>query len=167
VTLDAFQKGLVELLPRLRRFARALSGDVVDADELVQAAVERGLERRVQWRQGTRLDSWMFTIMRNAWIDEARSQGRRRRRFAPLEADESVAGLDGDVVHARHEAREVVAAMGRLLEDQRVVVALVLVEGLSYYEAAEVLDIPAADLTRRLVRGREALLAHLEGGVAA
>jgi RNA polymerase sigma-70 factor (ECF subfamily) len=167
VTLDAFQKGLVDLLPRLRRFARALTGSAVDADDLVQAAVERGLERRDQWRPGTRLDSWMFTIMRNAWIDETRSRGRRGRIFAPPEAGEHVAGSDGEAIHARLEAREVAAAMGRLPEDQRLAVALVLVEGLSYREAAEVLDIPMGTLTSRLVRGRQALLAHLEGGIAA
>lgn len=167
MTLDAFQKGLVELLPRLRRFARALTGNVVDAEDLVQATVERGLERRNQWRPGTRLDSWMFTIMRNAWIDETRSRGRRGRLFAPSEAGEHVAGSDGETVHARLEAREVAAAMARLPQDQRLAVALVLVEGLSYREAAEVLNIPMGTLTSRLARGRQALLAHLEGGVAA
>jgi RNA polymerase sigma-70 factor (ECF subfamily) len=164
VTLDAFQKGLVELLPRLRRFARALTGNAVDADDLVQAAVERGLERRDQWRTGTRLDSWMFTIMRNAWIDETRSRGRRGRLFAPPEAGENVAGSDAEAVHARLEAKEVAEAMGELPEDQRIAVALVLVEGLSYREAAEVLDIPMGTLTSRLVRGRQALLARFAGG---
>ena len=137
------------------------------ADDLVQAAVKRGLERRSQWRPGTRLVSWMFTIMRNAWIDETRSRGRRGRLFAPPEAGEHVAGSDGEAVHARLEAREVAAAMGRLPEDQRLAVALVLVEGLSYQEAAEILDIPKRSLSNRLARGCQALLAHLEGGVAA
>jgi RNA polymerase sigma-70 factor (ECF subfamily) len=167
VTLDAFQTGLVELLPRLRRFARALTGSVVDADDLVQTALERGLERRDQWRPGTRLDSWMFTIMRNAWIDETRSRGRRGRIFAPEEAGEHVAGADGEAAHARLQAREVAEAMSRLPEDQRVAVALVLVDGLSYREAAEVLDIPMGTLTSRLVRGRQALLAQFEDGAAA
>ena len=142
MTLDAFQKGLVEILPRLRRFARALTGSAVDADDLVQAAVERGLERRGQRRPGARLDSWMFTIMRNAWTDETRSRRRRGRLFASPEAGEPVAGADGAAVHARLEAREVATAMERLPQDQRLAVALVLVEGLSYREAAEVLDIP-------------------------
>jgi RNA polymerase sigma-70 factor (ECF subfamily) len=163
VTLDAFQKGLVELLPRLRRFARALTGGSVDADGLVQAAVERGLERRGQWRPGARLDSWMFTIMTNAWIDETRSRERRGRLFAPPEAD----GPGGEAVHARLEAREVAAAMSGLSQDQRLAVALVLVEGLSFSEAADVLDIRAGALTSRLVHGRHALLAHLEAGVTA
>ena len=157
VTLDAFQKGLVELLPRLRRFARVLAGGAVDADDLVQAAVERGLERRDQWRLGARLDSWMFTIMRNAWIDDAGGRGRRGRLFTPPEAGEPVARAEG----------EVAAAMERLPEDQRLAVALGLAEGLPYREAAEVLEVPAGALASRLVRGRQALLAHFEGGVAA
>ena len=167
VILDAFQNGLVELLPRLRRFARAVAGGALEADVLVQAAVQRGLERRGQWRPDTRLDSWMFTIMTNAWIDATLSRGRREPLFAPSAAGEPAAGSDGEAVHARLEAREVAAAMARLPEDQRLAVALVLVEGLSYREAAEALDIPMGTLTSRLVRGRQALLAQFEGGVAA
>ncbi len=161
--MDAFQRGLVELLPRLRRFARALSGNSADADDLVQTAVERGLDRRDQWRPGTRLDSWMFTIMKHAWIDETRSRGRKGRLFAPAEAGEHVAGDDAATMQARLEAREVEAAMARLPEDQRLAVALVLVEGLSYKDAADVLEIPMGTLTSRLGRGRLALLADLEG----
>lgn len=161
--MDAFQKGLVELLPRLRRFARALAGNAADADDLVQVAIERGLERRAQWRPGTRLDSWMFTIMKHAWIDETRSRSRRSRLFAPPEAGEHVAGDTAASTQARLEAREAADAMNRLPEEQRLAVALVLVEGLSYKEAAEVLEIPMGTLTSRLVRGRQALLAELEG----
>jgi RNA polymerase sigma factor (sigma-70 family) len=163
VTLDAFQKGLVELLPRLRRFARVLAGGAVDADDLVQTAVERGLEQRDQWRLGVRLDSWMFTIMRQAWIDDAGGRSRRGGLFVPLDASES----DSATVPARPEARDVAAALARLPQDQRLAVALVLVEGLSYGEAAEVMDVPVDALASRLVGAREALLAHFEGGVAA
>lgn len=167
VELDAFQKGLIELLPRLRRFARALTGSVVDADDLVQSAVEKALERRSQWRLGTRLDSWMFTIMRNAWIDETRSRGRRGRLFAAPEEGDNVAGADGETVHLRLEAKEAAEALMQLPEDQRAAVALVLVEGLSYREAAEILDIPTGTLTSRLVRGRQALLARFDAAGAA
>jgi RNA polymerase sigma-70 factor (ECF subfamily) len=160
--LDVFQKGLVDLLPRLRRFARVLTRDVADADDLVQAAVERGLMRRDQWKPGTRLDSWMFTIMKHAWIDETRSRGRRGRIFAPAEAGERVAGDDARTIESALEARDVAAAMARLPDDQRLAVALVLVEGLSYRDAAEVLEVPMGTLTSRLVRGRQALLADLE-----
>ena len=159
--MDVFQRGLIDLLPRLRRFARALVRDSADADDLVQTSVERALQRRDQWRPGTRLDSWMFTLMRHAWVDETRSRTRRRRVFSPPEAGEHVAGDDAGTIERRLHAREVEAAMARLPEDQRLAVALVLVEGLSYREAADVLGTPIGTLTSRLVRGRQALMAVL------
>ena len=158
--MDAFQRDLVALLPRLRRFARSLTRSVTDADDLVQTAVERGLARRSQWRPDTSLASWMFTIMKHAWIDETRSRGRRGAVTAPPELAEGVA--DGGV--ADPLARTAVErAMERLPAEQRLAVALVLVEGLSYAEASRVLEIPEGTLTSRLVRGRTALMAELQG----
>ena len=160
------QHQIVELLPRLRRLARVLARDMTDADDLVQATVERALIHQDQWRPGTRLDSWMFRIMKNAWIDESRSRTRRGRVFAPEEQGESI-GLDGAAaMEARLAASDVEKAMGRLPEEQRLAVALVLVDGLSYKEAAEVLEVPQGTLTSRLVRGRMALLAELDGDAA-
>ena len=157
---------MVELLPRLRRLGRVLARAPADADDLVQLTVERALARRAQWRAGTRLDSWMFRIMKNAWIDESRARARRGDVFAPEEEGER-AGADGAAaMEARLTAREVESAMARLPPDQRIAVALVLVEGLSYQEAAEVLEIPPGTLTSRLVRGRMALLAELDGDAA-
>jgi RNA polymerase sigma-70 factor (ECF subfamily) len=158
--LDAFQSELVDCLPRLRRFARSLARDAADADDLVQAAVERGLSRRGQWKPGTSLLSWMFTIMKNAWIDETRSRGRQTQRQAPAEAGERAP----DPAAADPVARLAVQrAMGALPADQRLAVALVLVEGLSYAEASRVLEIPEGTLTSRLVRGRMTLMAELAG----
>jgi RNA polymerase sigma-70 factor (ECF subfamily) len=160
--LDRLERAIVDLLPRLRRLARALSRDMADADDLVQLTVERALVRRSQWRPGTRLDSWMFRIMKNAWIDESRSRRRRATLLAPEEEGLN-AGLDGaGALEARLEARAVEEAMARLPDDQRLAIALVLVEGLSYKEAAEVLDVPQGTLTSRLGRGRATLLTQLE-----
>ena len=159
--MDAFQTELVELLPRLRRLARSLTGHVFDADDLVQIALERALERRGQWRPGTRLDSWMFRIMKNAWIDEARGRMRRGRITidgADAEQAPDPASPSGEL---RLEAQAAWTALTQLPEDQRLAVALVLVEGLSYKEAAEVLEIPMGTLTSRLVRGRMAIVAQL------
>lgn len=161
--MDAFQRELVELLPRLRRFARALAHDIPDADDLVQRAVERALVRRDQWNPGTRLDSWMFTIMKNAWIDETRQRSRRSRILRPAEEGEAVADASVPDLDSRLGAASVEQAIAALPEEQRIAVALVLVEGLSYAEAAQVLEIPAGTLTSRLVRGRAALQAHLQG----
>lgn len=150
---------IATLLPRLRRFARTVTRHREDADDLVQVAVERALRRLDQWQPGTRLDSWMFRIMQNAWIDEVRS--RSRRDEVPVDDDlaETIGGADET---GRHIARLAVqAAMARLPEDQRIAVGLVLVEGLPYKEAAQVLGIPIGTLTSRLARGREALQALL------
>ena len=155
-TVDALREDIVQLVPRLRRFARTIARNPHDADDLVQVTIERALGRCEQLRPDSRLESWMFGIMRNAWIDEVRSRVRRDRVFAPEEAAANVGG--------EHDAVNVLAiqsAMQRLPEEQRLAVGLVLVEGLSYKEAAEVLEVPIGTLTSRLARGREALAAML------
>ena len=151
---------IADLLPRMRRFARALTFNREDADDLVQVAAERALVRQDQFQAGTRLDSWIFRIMKNAWIDEARSRIRRDDLFAPQEAGEHV-GDDSAEAHQRKLAVE--KAMSMLSEDHRMVIALVLVEGLPYKEAAEVLGVPMGTLTSRLARAREALQGLLAG----
>jgi RNA polymerase sigma-70 factor (ECF subfamily) len=157
---DDVRAQLAELLPRLRRFARVITRNVADADDLVQVAVEKALARAAQWRPGSRLDNWMFGIMKNAWIDEIRSRRRRERVHAPEEAGATV----GDTSAASRDiALSVQAAMARLPEEQRMAIALVLVEGLSYKDAAESLGIPMGTLTSRLARGREALQVLLGG----
>jgi RNA polymerase sigma-70 factor, ECF subfamily len=163
-SVDEVRRQLGELLPRLRRFARVITRNVQDADDLVQVAVEKALTRAEQWRPGSRLDSWMFGIMKNAWIDEIRTRRRRERVHAPEEAGFGV----GDAsAAARDIALSVQAAMERLPEEQRMAIALVLVEGLAYKDAAEALGIPIGTLTSRLARGREALQALLGDGGAA
>ena len=154
---------IAALLPRLRRFARTIARHTADADDLVQITLERGLVRLDQWRPDTRLESWMFTIMKNAWIDEVRARRRRDRLHAPEEAGATV----GDAsAAARDIALSVEAAMECLPEEQRMAIALVLVEGLSYRDAAGALDVPIGTLTSRLARGREALQALLGDGAA-
>ena len=159
--MDAFQRQLTALLPRLRRFARALARDWADADDLVQKTVEQALRRQAQYRPDTRLDSWMFTIMKNGWIDETRARSRKLRWLRPAEFGEQVADGAAPNLDSHRGLAAIEAAMARLPEDQRLAVALVLVEGFSYAEAAEVMDVPVGTLTSRLVRGRAALQAEL------
>jgi RNA polymerase sigma factor (sigma-70 family) len=154
-----FEEQLLDHLPRLRRFAHALARNGADADDLLQASVERALLRREQWEPGTRLDSWMYRVMRNLWIDTARADTRRGETFVAPEAGEAV-GVAGNQ-EAVVELGKVGAALRRLPPDQREAVALVVIEGFAYKEAAEILDIPIGTLTSRLVRGREALMARL------
>lgn len=160
--MNAFEREMVELLPRLRRLGRVLARDPADADDLVQVTVERALARRGQWQSGTSLPSWMFRIMKNAWIDESRSRSRRGGLFLPQEAGERVGDAGAEALDGRLALGEVERAMARLPDEQRAAVALVLVEGLSYQEAAQVLEIPPGTLTSRLVRGRQALAAQLQ-----
>jgi len=149
---------LVTLLPRLRRFARALTRNPHDADDLVQVALERALARAHQLRPDAALAGWVFGILRHAWIDELRARARSERVFAPEERGQNV----GDAVSgAQAERLSVEDAMGRLPQDQRFAVALVLIEGFSYKEAAHVMGVPIGTLTSRLARAREALQAML------
>ena len=147
---------LAALLPRLRRFGRVLTRNREDGDDLVQAALEKALARTDQWTPGTRLDSWMFRIMQNAWIDEVRARQRRGESLAAHEEAADVAVHDTNV-----DSIAVRAAVARLSDEHRAVVGLVLVEGLSYEEAAEVLQLPLGTVTSRLSRARESLKAML------
>ncbi len=156
-----FERGLQDCLPRLRRFAHGLSRNTSDADDLTQMTVERALLARDQWAPGSRLDSWLYRIMRNLWIDTVRARGRKAVFESPPEAGESVGFDPQPGVEAAIDLGKAMAAMGRLPDEQREVVALILVEGLGYRETAELLDLPIGTVSSRLVRGRTALLAML------
>ena len=145
---------IAALLPRMRRFARSLTFHREDADDLVQIAMERALGRSEQWTPGTRLDSWIFRIIKNAWIDEVRSRSRRDELFVPEEAGEHVGD---DFAQAHQQRLAIQKAVSLLSEEHRLVVGLVLVDGLAYKDAAEVIEIPVGTLTSRLARAREAL----------
>jgi RNA polymerase sigma-70 factor (ECF subfamily) len=153
-TLESIREQLVGLLPRLRRFARTLTRNPHDADDLVQLALERALTRHDQWRPGTKLESWMFGIIKNAWIDEVRARGRYNRLFAPEEEGEHVGVA---TTEAQIQLISMQKALDHLPDEQRLAVSLVLIEGLSYQEAADVMEVPIGTLTSRLARGRTAL----------
>lgn len=161
--LETIRKDVVALLPRLRRFALSLTGNGSDADDLVQDAVERALRNLHRWETGTRLDSWMFRLTQNIWIDAVRV--RKVRAAVPLD-DEALerVGVDGERdVEARLAFSATCAAMAKLPDEQRVAVALVCVEGMSYRDAADTLGVPVGTLTSRLFRARSALAAALAG----
>jgi RNA polymerase sigma-70 factor (ECF subfamily) len=158
---SSFDSELTALLPRLRRFAHGLSRSPADADDLTQATAERALRSRAQWRPGTSLDSWTYRIMRNLWIDTVRSRSRRERIEAPAEEAERIG--EDPALDAKVELARMMAAMDRLPDEQREVVALILVEGFGYRETAELLGVPIGTVSSRLVRGRIALLQMLGG----
>ena len=154
-----FEDQLAGLLPRLRRFAHALSRNSADADDLTQATIERALRSRDQWQAGTNLDSWCYRIMRNLWIDTARATARRTKREAPEEEGLSVGQDPRGVMDASIDLKRIMSAMSLLPDEQREVVALILVEGFGYREVSEILGLPIGTVSSRLVRGRTALLA--------
>ena len=155
----SFEDQLAALLPRLRRFAHALARNPSDADDLAQMTIERALRSKSQWQKGTRLDSWTYTIMRNAWIDTVRSRSRKQKSEAPEAEVERVGHDPRNQMDASIELQRIMDAMQRLPEEQREVVALILIEGFGYRETAEMLGLPIGTVASRLVRGRTALLA--------
>jgi RNA polymerase sigma-70 factor (ECF subfamily) len=158
--MTGFSQQLVELVPRLRRFARALTRSDADSDDLTQAAIEKALVHGASWQPGTRLDSWLFRIAQNLWRDELRAH---RRRAEPLE-EETLAGEDGRVSFQRQlEVRDVARAFDKLPEEQRVVMALVVLEGMRYQEAAHTLGVPVGTVMSRLARARSCLAAVVSG----
>ena len=158
-----FGDQLIAVLPRLRRFARGLTGSAVEADDLVQAACERALARQHQFQEGTRFDSWMFRIVQTIWIDQVRSRDVRKENG---EVAEERLGSDEPVrrIEARLALDEVKRAVDRLPADQRTALLLVTVDGLSYKEAAEIVRVPIGTIMSRLARARIALQLQLEAG---
>jgi RNA polymerase sigma-70 factor (ECF subfamily) len=154
-----FGQELAALLPRLRRFAMVLTGSVADADDLTQAALERALSRQRQFTPGTRLDSWVFRIAQNLWIDQARSR-KARGPHAALEEAHDAPVKDHDMA-GRIDITKTIAS---LPEEQRAVVGLVLVEGWSYQEAAHMLQAPVGTIMSRLARAREKIRSALVEG---
>lgn len=154
---DSFRTELVALLPRLRRFALGLCADPHRADDLVQAACERALARRAQWQEGTRLDSWMYRIVQNLWIDQLRAPGRT---VEPEEQEVETVAEERDWtedMHTRLTLAQVTAALGQLPPAMRAVLVLVCVEDKSYKEAAAILEVPIGTVMSRLARARLAL----------
>lgn len=155
---------LVSLLPRLRRFAYGLTGSLDDGDDLVQSACERALMRLDQFQPGTRLDSWMYRIVQNLWIDQRRArQARPEAGMEPADLEALAVGDAERELNSRQVMATVQRAVGELSEDQRAVLLLVCVEGLSYKEAAGVLEIPLGTVMSRLARARLAVGRALEG----
>jgi RNA polymerase sigma-70 factor, ECF subfamily len=158
---DSFNEDLIALLPNLRRFALSLCrrGDL--ADDLVQITAERAFAAKDRFDRSTRLDAWLFRILRNAWIDHAR---RTTTRGTQVELDDAPdAGIVDGVrdMEAVLMLRKTEAAMAELPDDQREVMMLVCVDELTYKEAAEVIGVPIGTVMSRLARARLALSVKL------
>lgn len=150
------------MLPRLRRFALALTGVPDVADDLVQNGCIRALACSQQWQPGTRMDSWMYRILQNLWIDQRRALATAGGGSAVEDLDTLPEESDFEQgVHAQLELAQVLRAMQGLPDAHRSLLALVSIEGLSYREAAEVLQLPMGTVMSRLCRARTALKARL------
>ena len=151
---------LVAALPRLRRYARVLTGDVNRADDLVQDTLARAWEKRQLWQAGSDLRAWLFTIMHNVHVNQF-SVRRRELAESSLDADDGpVAGWQIPVRATqsdRVELAEVLMQIGKLPTDQREVLMLAAVEELRYEEIARVQGVPIGTVMSRLNRAREKL----------
>lgn len=161
---SSFDSELAAVWPRLRRFAHALTQDAADADDLAQIAAEKAFRSFDQFQPGTRFDSWLFRICRTSWIDTIRSRRRRAVHEAPSELAEVVGYDPLPGTEAAIDLAKAQAAMQKLPEEQREVVALILIEGFGYRETSEILGQPIGTVSSRLARGRQALLAMLGEG---
>ncbi len=142
-------------IPRLRRYARALTRDVVSADDLVQDCLTRALGKLHLWQEGSDLRAWLFTILHNQYVNHIRRAVREGATVALNETEPllSRAPQQGK----RLELRDLERAIAQLPEEQRSVILLVGLEGMRYEEVAAVLDVPVGTIRSRLSRGREAL----------
>ncbi len=157
---DEFATQAMQHIPRLRRYARALTGDASAADDLVQDALERALVKQKLWREGTDLRAWLFTVMHNVFVNQVRSAAVSRT--VQLD-DDAMAERPQPQSSDRLEIRDLDAALQALPEEQRAVVLLVGLEQMTYDEAARVLEVPIGTVMSRLSRGRERLRRLTQG----
>ncbi len=156
-----FRRELVSLLPKLRRFAMSLTRNTADADDLVQEACERAITRHHLWNGEGRLESWVYALTRNLWVDEVRK--RKVRTGSGLvdagEQDELVVDAAGEKAVFANQVQKMILSMPDGLAS---VFVLVNVEGHSYREAADILGIPIGTVMSRLSAARIRLAAMVE-----
>ena len=142
-------------IPRLRRYARALTHDIITADDLVQDCLTRALGKLHLWQEGTDLRAWLFTILHNQYVNNIRRAVREGAQVGLSESEPLLRRAPPQT--KRLELRDLERAIAKLPEEQRTVILLVGLEGMHYEEVAAVLDVPVGTIRSRLSRGREAL----------
>ena len=155
--MDLFREHIIRLLPRLRRFAISLCGNLPDADDLLQTTIEKALKRQGGYRAEYKLESWLFKIMQNQWIDQKRKEKRHGTPVALEEQRQLVSGDGVTLQETRSTMRTMLSAINALPEQQQLIVARVLVDGQSYEETAKELGIPVGTVMSRLYRARKTL----------
>lgn len=147
-------------LPRLRRYARALTGDRHAADDLVQDTVERALNKATLWHAGGRLDAWLMTLMHNIFVNQlCTAAGRKTDSLEMLPSEPATRATQADAL----EVRDIHDALALLPFEQREVLLLVTLEEYSYEETAHILGIPVGTVMSRLSRARDRMRQLIEG----
>ena len=154
---ERIRSQMVALLPRLHRFALLLTGSRADADDLVQATCERAITRLNAWMPGTALDRWLFKIAHNLHRNQRRDHANRLRLVQAHGETQEFMEDGARRAEAWTELGEVRERVLGLPEEQRTALMLVAVEGMSYQEAADMLEVPIGTVTSRLARARDAL----------
>nr|WP_070959856.1 RNA polymerase sigma factor [Hyphomonas sp. Mor2] len=156
------REGLVRHLPKFRRFALSLARNQADADDLVQAGFERALAKAKSYNPAFKIETWVFKIIQNYWTDQMR---KRARRGTTVDIDQAYSLMGEDGRHSA-ETRDLSfkarLAIEQLPEEHRSVVALILVSGESYKDAAEILGVPVGTVMSRLYRARQTLMQQLD-----
>ncbi|MDP5029300.1 RNA polymerase sigma factor [Paraglaciecola sp.] len=155
------QQQLLKLLPMLRRFAYSLTGSMADADDLVQSTIEKILSKGLP--DEVELAKWAFRVCRNIWIDEYRARKVRLVAAQDPELQEEQSMDSSAQIDQKNTLNQVNAAMQALPDDQRSILALVAVQGFSYKEVSESLDIPLGTVMSRLSRARTSLITLIKG----
>lgn len=154
---------LIAAIPRVRKFALALTGAPDRADDLTQTTLERALTNIDRFVPGTRMESWLLRIAYHAAVDDARRR-KRRGHHGEISDHPELSGQDGRRdVNARLDLSAAHTAMMSLPEDQRAVLALIALEGMSYQQAAETLEIPIGTVMSRVARARRAIVRAVDG----
>ena len=152
---QCLREEILALIPRLERFARALTHDVVSADDLVQDCLACALEKIHMWEPGTDLRAWLFTILYRQHISHTRRNARSRESADLQEPDAGLIWPPNQT--ARLELRDLERGLAKLPEEQRLVILLVGLEGMDYAEAAAAVNAPLGTVRSRIARGRESL----------
>jgi RNA polymerase sigma-70 factor, ECF subfamily len=152
--MNEFARMLEAEIPRLRRYARALTRDVVRADDLVQSCLTRAVAKQHLWQPGTNLRAWLFTILHNQHVNDVR-RGMRESNNVELDQAPELT-VQSNAIPAL-ELRDLETAIGKLPPEQRQVILLVGLEGMAYEEVAKVLKVPVGTVRSRLSRGRDQL----------
>jgi RNA polymerase sigma-70 factor, ECF subfamily len=157
--MDDFARMLETEIPRLRRYARALTRDVSRADDLVQNCLTRAIAKQHLWQPGTDLRAWLFTILHNQYVNDVRRSVHEGSHIMLGEGPELT--VQSNAIPTL-QLRDLEAALGRLQPEQRHVILLVGLEGMPYEEVAAILNVPAGTVRSRLSRGRDQLRRLME-----